>query len=143
MEPRKQRVPSGYSFWEEAEKYGVSGVAAGQISRKLLELLCGGWSAVIVARSRRDCSLTCHGSGGTKKGGAMSATQQQPTLVGYRDAVTDRMSVGEPFGDIEDAIDEAADLTMLEKAALWLLAFSLRDRDEQQRDARAHLAALL
>jgi hypothetical protein len=31
---------------------------------------------------------------------------------------------------------------MEQKAALWLLAFSLRDRDEQQRDARAHLAAL-
>ncbi len=73
----------------------------------------------------------------------MRATQQEPALAGYRDAVTDHMRAGEAFGDIECAIDEAASLTMHEKAALWLLAFSLRDRDEQQRDARAHLAALL
>jgi hypothetical protein len=31
---------------------------------------------------------------------------------------------------------------MDQRAALWLFAFSLRDRDEQQRDARAHLAAV-
>ena len=73
----------------------------------------------------------------------MSPTQPLPALVGYRDVVTDHMRAGESFGDIESAIDEAADLTMHEKAALWLLAFSLRDRVEQQRDARAHLAALL
>jgi hypothetical protein len=29
-----------------------------------------------------------------------------------------------------------------QKAALWLLAFSLRDPSEQQMDARTHLAAL-
>jgi hypothetical protein len=70
------------------------------------------------------------------------ATHSAPALVSYRDAVTELVKAGESFGDIEDAIDEVADLTMEEKAALWLFAFSLRDREEQQRKARAHLAAL-
>ena len=43
---------------------------------------------------------------------------------------------------LEDDIDEAADLTLDEKAALWLYAFSLRPPFEQQLDARTHLAAL-
>ena len=45
-----------------------------------------------------------------------------------------------PFGAVEDAIDDVADLTTDQKAALWLFAFSLRAPSEQQRDARAHLA---
>ena len=52
------------------------------------------------------------------------------------------MRGGERFGAVEDAIDDVADLTQDEKAALWLYAFSLRAGAEQQRDARAHLAAL-
>jgi len=63
-------------------------------------------------------------------------------MASYRDAVTELFEAGEPFSDIEVAIDEVADLSMDEKATLWLFAFSLRDRDEQQRDARAHLAVL-
>ncbi|MCA1698424.1 MAG: hypothetical protein LC790_05765 [Actinobacteria bacterium] len=63
-------------------------------------------------------------------------------LVSYRDEVRALIEAGEPFGDIEDVIDQVADLTMDQKAALWLYAFSLRDRSEQQRDARAYLAAL-
>ena len=47
-----------------------------------------------------------------------------------------------PFGQVEDSIDEVAELTIDEKAALWLFAFSLRDPAEQQLDARAHLASL-
>jgi hypothetical protein len=72
----------------------------------------------------------------------MSGTHARQGLPSYRDAVTEMLEAGEPFGDVEDAIDEVAGLNMDEKAALWLFAFSLRDRDEQQRDARAHLAAL-
>jgi hypothetical protein len=52
------------------------------------------------------------------------------------------ISAGEPFGDVERAIDGVVELTTDQKAALWLFAFSLRDQDEQQRDARAHLAAV-
>ena len=70
----------------------------------------------------------------------MRATQLKPTLASYRDAVTELIRAGEPFGYVEDRIDDVAELTKDEKAALWLLAFSLRDPAEQQRDARAHLA---
>jgi len=73
----------------------------------------------------------------------MSATQPKPGLARYRDAVSEQLEAGEPFGAVEDSIDEIAELTMDEKAALWLFAFSLRDPAEQQLDARAHLASLL
>jgi hypothetical protein len=66
----------------------------------------------------------------------------QPRLAGYRDSVTERVKAGEPFGAVEEVIDGAEGLTMDEKAALWLVAFSLRDPSEQQRDAHAHLASL-
>ena len=96
-----------------------------------------------MACSRGDCPLTCHGSGGPKREGApMRATLQGQDLAGYRDGITELIQAGESFGVVEEAIDGVAGLTMDEKAALWLHAFSLRDRDEQQRDARAHLAAL-
>jgi hypothetical protein len=70
----------------------------------------------------------------------MSETYAGPALASYRDSVTERMEAGEPFGEVEDAIDRDADLTEDAKAALWLLAFSLRDSREQLRAARAHLA---
>jgi hypothetical protein len=66
----------------------------------------------------------------------------QPRLAGYRDSVAEQLQAGEPFGAVEDAIDDAEDLTLDEKAALWLLAFSLRDPADQQLAARAHLASL-
>jgi hypothetical protein len=72
----------------------------------------------------------------------MRGSQHREALASYRTTVTELLEAGEPFGDVEEAIDEVDDLTMDEKAALWLFAFSLRERDEQQRDARAHLAAL-
>lgn len=88
-------------------------------------------------------ALTCHGSGGTTRGGPpMRGTHGAPALASYRDAVADRLRAGERFGAVEDAIDEVTDLTQDEKAALWLYAFSLRPRSEQQYDARAHLAFL-
>ena len=70
----------------------------------------------------------------------MRGTLQRQDLAGYREEVTELINTGEPFGDVEDAIDEVADLTLEQKAALWLFAFSLRAPSEQQRDARAHLA---
>jgi hypothetical protein len=72
----------------------------------------------------------------------MSGTHLRPSLFRYRDAVAGLVETGEPFGDVEDAIDELGDLTMDQKAALWLYAFSLRDPSEQQLDACAHLAAV-
>ena len=63
-------------------------------------------------------------------------------MASYRDAVAELFEAGKPFGDIEVAIDEAADLSMDEKAALWLFAFSLRDQSDQKRAPRAHLVGL-
>jgi hypothetical protein len=72
----------------------------------------------------------------------MSATHTRTALAWYRDEVAGLMNGGEPFGAVEDAIDEVADLTQDQKAALWLFAFSLRDSAEQQLDARAHLSSV-
>jgi hypothetical protein len=52
--------------------------------------------------------------------------------------VEDMMGQGVPFEHVEDAID-AAKLSQTHKAALWLLAWSLRDPALQRRDARLTL----
>jgi hypothetical protein len=96
---------------------------------------------VIVGGSPTGPALTYDGSNGPRKGAAMSATRPRP-LASYRDEVTRAIDAGASFGDVEDAIDMSPELTLNEKAALWLLAFSLRDQSDQQLDARAHLAAL-
>ena len=70
------------------------------------------------------------------------ATHSVRPLASYREEVTELIEAGEPFGDVEEAIDRFDGPTTDAKAALWLLAFSLRDRDEQHRDVRAQLAAL-
>ena len=67
---------------------------------------------------------------------------QPSPLTAYRDTVADWVGQGQPFGDVEDAIDAAADLTTDQKAALWLFAFSLREPAVQQLDAQAHLASV-
>jgi hypothetical protein len=72
----------------------------------------------------------------------MRGIRPRPSLGSYRDAITELLEAGEPFGDVEAAIDQVDGLTMDEKSALLLFAFSLRDPAEQQLDARAHLAAL-
>jgi hypothetical protein len=72
----------------------------------------------------------------------MSETYAGPALTSYRDTVTGLMEAGEPFVHVEDVIDESVDLTMEAKAALWLLAFSMRAPGDQLRDAHAHVAAL-
>jgi hypothetical protein len=69
----------------------------------------------------------------------MRGIHGNPALRRHRDAVAELIEGGEPFGDIEDAIDALAGVTLDQKAALWLFAFSLRDPVEQRLDARAHL----
>lgn len=49
------------------------------------------------------------------------------------------MERGTAFSHVEDAIDTAP-LSELHKAALWLLAWSLRDRVQQRQEARLMLA---
>jgi hypothetical protein len=60
----------------------------------------------------------------------------------YQDEVEGKMEAGEPFGEVEDFINEAVPLADLDRAALWLLAWSLRDASAQRRDARATLLLL-
>jgi hypothetical protein len=72
----------------------------------------------------------------------MSGTQLRSTLAAHRVAVTEQIQSGRPFGEVEDAIDALEELTPEQKAALWLVAFSLRDRSEWRLDARACLCAL-
>ena len=56
----------------------------------------------------------------------MRTTQSKGSYSTYRDGVATLMEAGEPFGDVEEAI-ERTDLEQDEKAALWLFAFSSRD----------------
>ena len=72
----------------------------------------------------------------------MSGTHSKPALASYQDSVADMMENGTPFGDVEDAINAQPGLTEEQRAALWLFAFSLRDRSAQQSDVQAHLTAV-
>jgi hypothetical protein len=51
------------------------------------------------------------------------------------------MEQGMAFSDVEDVIN-ASKLSTVQKAALWLLAWSLQDIDHQRQDARLTLAAV-
>jgi hypothetical protein len=51
------------------------------------------------------------------------------------------MEQGTAFSDVEDVID-ASELSTMHKAALWLLAWSLRDVEQQRQDARLTLSAV-
>jgi hypothetical protein len=66
----------------------------------------------------------------------------RPTLGYHQDVVKGMMDASEPFGNVETFIDGAASLDQDEKAALWLLAWSLREGWIQRREARAMLSAL-
>jgi hypothetical protein len=63
------------------------------------------------------------------------------SLDDHRVVVEHRMNAGEPFGQVEVFINEAA-LDQNEKAALWLLAWSLRDTWAQRREALAMVSSL-
>jgi len=58
-----------------------------------------------------------------------------------QERVEGMMEQGTAFSDVEDVID-ASELSTVHKAALWLLAWSLRDVDQQRHDARLTLAAV-
>jgi hypothetical protein len=58
-----------------------------------------------------------------------------------QDKVEAMMRVGESFRSVEAAI-EGANIAADEKAALWLLAWSMRNDITQAQDARAMLAGL-
>jgi hypothetical protein len=58
-----------------------------------------------------------------------------------REQVEAMMEQDMAFSDVEDLID-ASELSTIHKAALWLLAWSLRDVEHQRQDARLTLAAV-
>jgi hypothetical protein len=66
----------------------------------------------------------------------------RPTLGYHQDVVEGMMDASEPFGEVETFIDEAAALDRDEKAALWLLAWSLRGTRNQRTEALAILNSL-
>jgi len=72
----------------------------------------------------------------------MSETYTRPILASHVEEITELLDEGYAFGEVEEAIDGATDLSEEAKAALWLVAFSLRAPGDQGRDARAHVAAL-
>jgi hypothetical protein len=56
----------------------------------------------------------------------VSVTRSKASYRACRDGVTDLVEAGEPFGEVEEAIEHTG-LDRDEKDALWLLAFSERD----------------
>lgn len=68
----------------------------------------------------------------------MGETEQEPASASCRDHVTGLIEAGAPFSVVESAIDDSPDLTEEGKAALWLFAFSMHDRDDQLECARSH-----
>jgi hypothetical protein len=71
----------------------------------------------------------------------MSGARQQAALASHRDAVAVLIEAREPFGEVEDSIDEFAELSADEKA-LWLFAFSRRDPAAEELDARTPAPSL-
>jgi hypothetical protein len=71
----------------------------------------------------------------------MGPAHIRPALAGFRDEVTELTAQGRPLSDVEDAINAQPALTEDQRSALWLFAFSLRDRSDKRRQARAILAA--
>jgi hypothetical protein len=69
----------------------------------------------------------------------MGAAQGRPALAGFRDTVRELTKQGLPLGDVEDAIEAQRALSEDQRAALWVFAFSLRDRSEKQRLGRTLL----
>jgi hypothetical protein len=59
----------------------------------------------------------------------MSGAYGGPDWASYRDTVTALVTAGEPFEDVEAAIDEVGTLSEDAKASLWLLAFSMSARN--------------
>jgi hypothetical protein len=70
----------------------------------------------------------------------MPHTEQEHIASG-REEVERMMGAGAPFGAVETMIDEAA-IAEEPKAALWLFAWSMRDKRAQRRETRGMLAYL-
>jgi hypothetical protein len=71
----------------------------------------------------------------------MIRLQTRAPLAAHQLTVQALMEDGEPFGAVEDAIDDL-DRGTEEKAALWLLAWSLQEPHLQRRRAQTTLQTL-
>jgi hypothetical protein len=71
----------------------------------------------------------------------MAVHDSGPSLGYHQDVVEGMMDAREPFNAVEEFINEAAPLSGDQKAALWLLAWSLRSSLVQRREARAMVGA--
>ena len=69
------------------------------------------------------------------------AQHSSAELVDYQGVVEQMMDASEPFWRVEDFIDRAPALDGIQKAALWLLAWSMRSNPVQRREAREMLCA--
>ena len=69
------------------------------------------------------------------------AFHDSASLGYHQDVVEGMMDASEPFGAVEDFINGAGVLNGDQKAALWLLAWSLRNNLVQRREARAMVDA--
>ena len=58
----------------------------------------------------------------------------------YQGVVESMMNASEPFSKVEEFIDQAPALDGNQKAALWLLAWSMRSNSVQRREAREMLS---
>ena len=68
------------------------------------------------------------------------AMHDSASLGHHQDVVESMMRASEPFGAVEDFINDAQ-VNVNQKAALWLLAWSLRSSVVQRREARQMLGA--
>jgi hypothetical protein len=80
-----------------------------------------------------------HSSDGIARRHLESTAHGPHALKLYQHEVEQLMATSAPFDEIEDAIDDA-ELPNDHKAALWLLAWSLREPRLQIREARYTLA---
>lgn len=69
------------------------------------------------------------------------AQHSSANLGDYQGLVEGMMDAREPFGRVEAFIDQAQTLDGDQKAALWLLAWSMRSSPVQRSEARAMLGA--
>lgn len=69
------------------------------------------------------------------------AQHSSADLGDYQGVVEGMMDAREPFGKVEDFINHARALDGNQKAALWLLAWSMRSSPVQRHEARAMLGA--
>jgi len=68
------------------------------------------------------------------------AQHSSADLVDHQGVVEEMMDAGEPLWRVEDFIDQARALDGNQKAALWLLAWSMRSNPVQRREAREMLS---